>query len=180
MARDWTVRRLDRHRCNAAPLGRGPAVLLDNIRSAWNVGSIFRTCEGAGVRHLYLCGISAYPPNPRVLKTALGAEATLPWSHHPNALALIEEIRARGSAIFAVELTDRGRPYTDVEVPEDVTLVFGHETEGVAIPILAVADQVIEIPMAGRKNSLNVAVSAGVVLFELRRRREVARRPAAH
>ncbi|MBD3235390.1 MAG: TrmH family RNA methyltransferase [Candidatus Eisenbacteria bacterium] len=176
MSARWRVRRADRRERPAGvpARARGPTVLLDNIRSAWNVGSIFRSCEGAGVRHLHLCGISAYPPNPRVCKTALGAERMVPWSHHPQALPVVVELAARGSAIYAIELTDRSQPYDAVSFPEDVTLIFGHETAGVALPLLERAGRVLEIPMAGRKNSLNVAVSVGIVLFEVRRQRRRA------
>lgn len=169
MAHDDTVRRDELRR--GQPLAAdGPFVVLDNIRSAWNVGSIFRTCEGAGVRHLFLCGISAAPPNPRVLKTSLGAEEMLAWSHDPSTARVIALLREQGITIYAVEQSERSVPYTQVDYPRDCALVFGHETHGVAAPILAKADAVIEIPMAGRKKSLNVAVSVGVVLFEVRRR----------
>jgi tRNA G18 (ribose-2'-O)-methylase SpoU len=165
------VRRFDGD-AEAPPLpGRGPRVVLDNIRSAFNVGSIFRTCDAAGVEHLHLCGISACPPNPQVAKTALGAERSVPWSHQIDARELLEGLRREGFALFAVERTDRSLPYTDVPYPERCALVFGHEVAGVARPLLEMADQVIEIPMLGQKNSLNVATSVGVVLFELVRRR---------
>jgi 23S rRNA (guanosine2251-2'-O)-methyltransferase len=167
----WRVRRFDGETAAPRPPGPGLRVVLDNIRSAFNVGSIFRTCDAAGVEHLHLCGISASPPNPKVLKTSLGAERTVPWSHHVDAVALLRELRAAGYAVFAVERTDRSEPYTEVVFPEKCALVFGHEVAGVARPLLDAADRVIEIPMLGRKNSLNVATSAGVVLFELVRRR---------
>jgi 23S rRNA (guanosine2251-2'-O)-methyltransferase len=171
---DWRVRRFDAEAATPPPPGRGPRVVLDNIRSAFNVGSIFRTCDAGGVEHLHLCGISASPPNPKVLKTALGAERTVPWSHHVDAGALLRELRAAGYAIFAVERTERSVPYTEVVFPSKCALVFGHEVAGVARPLLDAADRVIEIPMLGRKNSLNVATSAGIVLFELVRRRLAA------
>lgn len=167
----WSVRRHDRPGAPSEFSARGPVVVLDNIRSALNVGSIFRTCDAAGVRHLYLAGITALPPNPQLLKTALGAEAAVPWSHHLSTAAVVAELRARGFRILAVELTSRSVPYTQVEYPADTALIFGHEVAGVAVPVLELADQVIEIPMFGRKNSLNVATSVGVVLFEILRRR---------
>jgi tRNA G18 (ribose-2'-O)-methylase SpoU len=170
MAREIAVRRSDRSHTEAGAAD-GPFVVLDNIRSAWNVGSILRTCEGAGVRHLFLCGISAAPPNPRVLKTSLGAERTVPWSHDPATMQVIRKLRSEGAAIFAVELTDRSVDYTTIDYPRDCAFVFGHETYGVAAPVLQAADRLIEVPMAGTKNSLNVAVSVGVVLFEALRRR---------
>ncbi|MBW2278400.1 MAG: RNA methyltransferase [Deltaproteobacteria bacterium] len=171
MSARWQVRRFDRRRPQRHPAEPGPCVVLDNIRSAFNVGSVFRTCEAAGTAHLYLCGISAAPPNPRVLKTSLGAEAVLPWSHHLSSTEVIENLRRQGIAIISVELTDRSQPYTAVDYPPRCALVFGHEVAGVAVPILERSDLVVEIPMLGRKNSLNVATSVGVVLFELVRRR---------
>lgn len=151
--------------------GRGPHVVLDNIRSAFNVGSVFRTCDAAGVAHLHLCGISAAPPNPKLLKTSLGAERTVAWSHCIDARERLAELREAGLTLFAVERAEGSLPYTDVEYPERCALIFGHEVAGVAAPLLAMADRVIEIPMLGRKNSLNVATSVGVVLFEIVRRR---------
>jgi tRNA G18 (ribose-2'-O)-methylase SpoU len=169
------VRRFDGETAAPRPPGPGPRVVLDNIRSAFNVGSIFRTCDAAGVAHLHLCGISAAPPNPKVVKTALGAERTVPWSHHIDAGELLAGLRRAGWTILAVERTDASLDYTRVEYPERCVLVFGHEVAGVARPLLELADRVIEIPMLGRKNSLNVATSAGVVLFELVRRRLASR-----
>ena len=170
-AADWSVRRHDRGQPQLAPPGLGPIVVLDNIRSAFNVGSIFRTCDAAGVRHLYLTGITALPPNPKILKASLGAEEMVPWSHTLSALDAITALRASGTHIVSVELTDRSRPYHGVDYPEDVAFIFGHEVAGVAVPILTASDQVVEIPMLGRKNSLNVGTSVGIVLFELVRRR---------
>jgi len=168
------ARRFDREGEAPRPLRCGPQVVLDNIRSAFNVGSVFRTCDAAGVAHLHLCGISACPPNPKLLKTSLGAERTVPWSHCIDARECLARLRAAGVALFAVERTEGSLPYTAVEYPERCALIFGHEVAGVAAPLLEMADRVIEIPMLGRKNSLNVATSVGVVLFELVRRRLAA------
>ena len=141
-------------------------MLLDNVRSAFNVGAILRTCDAAGAAHLYLCGISAAPPNPRVLKTSLGAEQWVPWSHHISAEAVATELRAAGVTLVAVEVTERSIPHTALTYPPEVAFIFGHEVAGVAEPLIAQADVTIEIPMLGRKNSLNVATSVGIVLFE--------------
>jgi 23S rRNA (guanosine2251-2'-O)-methyltransferase len=170
----WNVRRSDRRDAPRAHAEHGPVVVLDNIRSALNVGSIFRTCDAAAVRHLYLGGITALPPNPQLLKTALGAQETVPWSHRLSTVELVEELHAEGFCIVAVELTDRSVPYTQATYPVDTALVFGHEVAGVAVPVLDRSDQVVEIPMFGRKNSLNVATSVGVILFEILRRRIMA------
>ena len=167
----WVVRRHDRERSAQDLHNEGPYVILDSIRSAFNVGSIFRTCEAAAVRHLYLCGITAHPPNPKVLKTSLGSEETLPWKHFLSTAEAVETVQQRGVSVFAVELTDRSTPYTEIDYPEQTALIFGHEVSGVSVQILEMSDQVIEIPMLGRKNSLNVATSVGVILFELLRQR---------
>ena len=129
------MRRKDRPQSPPAFAERGPVVVLDNIRSALNVGSIFRTCDAAGVRHLYLAGITALPPNPQLLKTALGAETAVPWSHHLSTVEVVKELRARSYRVLAVELTNRSVPYTRVEYPVDTALVFGHEVAGVAVPV---------------------------------------------
>ena len=171
MADMWEKRCSDREGPPRPPPGPGPYVILDNIRSAFNVGAIFRTCEAAAIRRLYLCGISAHPPNPRVLKTSLGTEKTLPWEHILSTEETVRKLRERRIHIVSVELTNRSIPYTLAHYPEEVALVFGHEVAGVSSEILDLSDQVIEIPMLGRKNSLNVATSVGVVLFELVRRR---------
>ena len=162
----WEIYRHDRRRAPGPPPGSPPRVLLDNIRSAFNVGSVFRTCEAVGVRHLHLCGICAYPPNPRVLKTALGADRMVPWHHALSAVEEVDRLREAGTHVVAVELTDRSVPYPAAAYPDDLVFVFGHEVSGVAVPILDRADQVIEIPMMGRKNSLNIATSVGVILFD--------------
>jgi len=168
MSAAWGVRHYDRPA--AHPRAQRPLrVILDNIRSAYNVGAILRTCEAAGVEHIHLCGISATPANPKVLKTALHAEHMLPWSHHISALEVIDQLRSAGWACYAVELTARSRPYDAVRYPPRTALLFGHEVAGVAEPLLRKMDAVVEIPMQGRKNSLNVATSVGVVVFEVSR-----------
>ncbi len=147
-------------------------VVLDNIRSAFNAGSIIRTCEAAGVEHLYLCGITAAPPNPKVLKTALGAEQSLSWSHHLDVLEVVSSLHDEGFQIVSVEQTSAGKSYTEVDyAAQKVAFVFGHEVMGVAQSVLDRSDLTVEIPMYGRKNSLNVATAAGVVLFESLRQR---------
>jgi len=165
------ARPLDRPAVRPPAGWRGPRVILDNVRSAFNVGAIFRTCEAAGVAHLYLCGISAAPPNPRVLKTSLGAERWVPWSHHVSAVPVLRELRAGGVMLIAVELTSGSSSYTAITYPPEVAFLFGHEVAGIAKPLLGAVDAVVEIPMLGRKNSLNVATSAGIVLFEAVRQR---------
>ncbi|NUM49440.1 MAG: TrmH family RNA methyltransferase [Anaerolineales bacterium] len=146
------------------------AALLDNIRSTWNVGSMFRTADGAGLRHLYLCGYTATPENPKVGKTALGAEQALTWSHHPNGVELAQTLCAEGKRLIALE----GGTYTPIYhlTPAwDTTptvLVVGNEVAGVDPDILALCETIVSIPMWGVKESLNAAVAFGIGAYILR------------
>jgi tRNA G18 (ribose-2'-O)-methylase SpoU len=153
-----------------SPIDRVPLrLVLDNLRSAFNVGSIFRTCEGAGVEWLHLCGITPYPPHPRLDKTARGATALVPWSHHIDTLEAIQTLKGSGYALAALELTDRSVDYRSLPYPQPIVLILGHEVAGVTRPVLEQADWIVEVPLRGRKNSLNVATACGIVLFEILR-----------
>ena len=168
--RACTVRQRDRAASGGAPLGRLPIrIVLDNLRSAFNVGSIFRTSEGAGVEWIHLCGITPYPPNPKLEKTARGSEALVPWSHHIDTTEAVRLLRTRGYTLAALELTDRSVDYRSLPFPQPIALIVGHEVAGVTRPVLEEADYIVEIPLRGIKNSLNVATSFGVVLFEILR-----------
>jgi tRNA G18 (ribose-2'-O)-methylase SpoU len=142
-------------------------VVLDNLRSAFNVGSIFRTCEGAGVEQIHLCGITPYPPHPKLDKTARGATELVPWTHHIDCLEAVRRLKEDGFRLAALELTDRSVDYRSLPYTPPLALILGHEVAGVTRPVLEMADWILEIPMRGRKNSLNVATAAGVVLFEV-------------
>lgn len=147
------------------------AALLDNIRSTWNVGSMFRTADGAGLRHLYLCGYTSTPENPKVGKTALGAEQALAWSHHPNGVELAQTLLAEGKRLVALEGGERAQSLfhlTETWDKTPVVLVVGNEVAGVDPGILALCDQVVSIPMLGTKESLNAAVAFGVAVYALR------------
>ncbi len=147
-------------------------VILHDIRSAHNVGSIFRTADGAGVTKLYLCGYTPAPTDRfgRVVedieKTSLGATHSVPWEHGERTSECIERLRNEGIRIVVVEQHERALPYTDVSYKEDTAFIFGNEIDGVSEDILKMADDIIHIPMHGMKESLNVSVSAGVVLFD--------------
>ncbi|MCX7906538.1 MAG: RNA methyltransferase [Bacteroidetes bacterium] len=150
-------------------LPRHPIVLVaENIRSLHNVGSFFRTADGARIEKVYLTGFTGTPERAEVRKTALGAEASVPWEHDPDTLAVLERLRAAGYRIAALELTDRSRPYHAVR-PEEfpLALVVGNELTGVSDAALQRCDFALEIPQYGIKHSLNVSVAAGVVLFTL-------------
>jgi tRNA G18 (ribose-2'-O)-methylase SpoU len=146
-------------------------VVLHDIRSAHNVGSIFRTADGAGVSHIVLSGYTPLPIDRfgRVLtaiyKTALGATETVPWSHVDDTRAYLDELRARGVTIVVVEQDVRAIPYTAGEYTSPVAFVFGNEIEGVPRDCIDAAHIVVHIPMHGEKESLNVGVAAGIVLF---------------
>jgi len=146
------------------------AVLLDNIRSAWNVGSMFRAADGAGLRHLYLCGLSATPENEKVAKTALGSELAVPWSHHMDGVQLCRELKAAGYRIWALEGGDRAEDLYQMGIPKEqpLLLVVGNELSGVDPGILAECERVVCLPMSGQKGSLNVAVAFGIAVYSLR------------
>ncbi len=148
------------------------SVLLDNIRSAYNVGAIFRTADGVGAEQVYVCGITPNPrENPAVQKTALGAEAALAWSDHPDAVALGQELRSHGLYLIALETTPRSVPIFTINNQAlgdgPVLLVVGNEQAGVDPGLLALCDLVLALPMVGTKASLNAAVAFGVAAYWL-------------
>ncbi len=146
-------------------------VLLDNIRSLYNVGSIFRTADGAGIRHLYLCGITPTPDNPKLAKTSLGAEQTVGWSYHTNAVDLIVGKR-EGYQVWALEETPAAQSlFEPPPIPDKtkILLVIGNEVTGVDPGIMDLCNAILHIPMRGTKRSLNVATAFGVAAYALAR-----------
>ncbi len=146
------------------------SVLLDDVRSLYNVGAFFRTADACGLEKLYLCGITGRPPHRAISKTALGAEEAVPWEHSPNATAVLERLRGAGYEIAAVETSLHSVDLFDWTPRFPVCLVFGNEVEGIRPEATAAADTLVRIPMLGRKHSLNVATAGGVVLYELLRK----------
>lgn len=148
-----------------------PLVLvLDNVRSAFNVGSLFRTGETAGIAELITCGISAHPPHPKLRKTAMNSLDVVPTRHFDDTSAALESLRAQGYVIVVMETTSKSQVYTDVDFSgKKVALVLGNEVTGVDTRIMDTADLIIEIPTFGVKNSLNVASAAPIVVFEVLR-----------
>ncbi len=143
-------------------------VILDNLRSAYNVGSIFRTCECAGIEKLILCGITPCPPHKGIEKTALGTTETLPWEYELSVLSTIEKLRDKGYTIASLEITDQSVPITEIKKENfPLALIIGNEVYGVSDAVLSASDLILEIPLYGKKESLNVAVSTGVALFLL-------------
>ena len=145
-------------------------VLLDNVRSMYNVGAFFRTADAAGCEKLYLCGITGRPPKRAISKTALGAEETVAWDHEADAAAAIRRLRERRYEIAAIETSVHAVDLFDWAPAFPVCLVFGHEVDGIRPDLLALCDTNIRIPMLGRKHSLNVATAGGVVIYELLRK----------
>lgn len=143
-------------------------LLALNIRSLWNVGSFFRTADAFAVEHLYLAGYTAVPPRREISKTALGADAWIPWSAEPEPVATLHTLKSEGWQIVALELTPDAAPLTSADMGGQVCLIVGNEIGGVPTEILQLCDQTVHIPMLGRKESLNVAVATGVALYQLR------------
>jgi tRNA G18 (ribose-2'-O)-methylase SpoU len=143
--------------------------LLDNVRSVWNVGSMFRTADAAGLAGLYLAGMTATPPRPDMEKTALGATRTVPWDYWADPAAAVRHLQADGVRVVAVEQAPGAADWRSFAWTYPLCFVVGHEVRGVGSSVLDLADAVVEIPMAGVKTSLNVAVSFGLIAFEIRR-----------
>ncbi len=142
-------------------------VLLDNVRSLYNVGSIFRTSDAAGVEKIYLCGITGKPPRAEIHKAALGAEKSVPWEYFENPAGIVQQLKRDGFKIVVLEHTDQPRLYHEVNYEFPICLVVGHEITGVSDEVVALADLAIEIPMFGIKQSLNVAVAYGIAVYEI-------------
>lgn len=144
------------------------AVLVDNVRSAWNVGSILRTADGFGFDHAFLCGITPTPEQAEVRKTALGAEQFVTWSHHKDAVKLVEWLKTEGWQIWALEFVEGAVPIRSAEGDEHkIVLIVGSEVTGVDPGLLALANQIVYLPMHGQKRSFNVAVAFGAAAFAL-------------
>lgn len=146
-------------------------IVLDNIRSVFNVGSIFRSADGAGyVKKIYLCGITADIDNPKLEKTALGATEMVPSEHYDTTEDALKEIRDMNIPIYSVELTEDAKNFQEIDYPDELALVFGHEKKGVNEKILKeFSTEKIMVPMRGLKESLNVANCATTVLYEITR-----------
>jgi 23S rRNA (guanosine2251-2'-O)-methyltransferase len=146
------------------------AILLDNIRSIYNVGSFFRTADAAGIEKLYLSGITGSPPHKGISKTALGAEETVPWERVPSTLEMLEDLRARHYEIAAIETSNHAVDLFDWRPSFPVCVLFGSEVDGLPPEMTERADTHVRIPMLGMKHSLNVATAGGIVIYELLRK----------
>lgn len=144
-------------------------VVLDNVRSSNNIGSIFRTSDAMLVKKMYLCGISATPPDKEIHKTALGSEYSMDWEYFNSTEEAVQWLKNDGYTIIAIEQVEGSISLKDFypEVNEKIALVFGNEVKGVQQEVVNLCDKTIEIPQFGTKHSFNIAVSAGIVLWEL-------------
>ena len=146
------------------------SVMLDNVRSLYNVGAFFRTADAARIERIYLGGITGRPPQRAIAKTALGAEESVPWEHTWEPAALLRAVAQRGCEIAAVETTIYAVDLFDWVPRFPVCIIFGHEVDGISPEISALCDTHVRIPMLGSKHSLNVATAGGVVIYELLRK----------
>ena len=148
-------------------------LILENLRSAQNVGAIFRTADAIGIKKIYLTGYTPAPldkfgrPKKEIAKTALGAEKNIPWESVPDTMSLIAHLREDGFLIVAVEKVSGAIDYKTLESPDKVAFIFGNEVDGVLLATLGATDAVIAVPMRGTKESLNVATTAGIILFRI-------------
>ena len=144
-------------------------VILDNIRSLNNIGSVFRTCDAFAIQKIYLCGITAQPPHRDIRKTALGATETVEWAYEESTLELLEELKEKGVYVLAIEQVEGSISLQDFQLTnhQKLAIVFGNEVEGVQQAVVDACNDSLEIPQLGTKHSLNISVSAGVVLWEL-------------
>lgn len=153
------------HEAQKLPL----TVVLDNVRSQNNIGSVFRTADAFRIEHIALCGICSTPPHREIHKTALGAEESVEWSYHEETMACVQQLKERGYRIYAVEQVDDSCKLDRFSRADDrpVAIIFGNEIEGVQEELLPLCDGSIEIPQWGTKHSLNVSCAAAIVMWEM-------------
>ena len=144
-------------------------VVLNSIRSLHNVGTIFRTADGAGIEKIWLCGITGYPPQGGIAKTALGAENHVPWEYREDIIGLLKELKSTGYQIVLLEQMQGSISHDAFHAKSPVCLVVGNEIDGITEALQSLSDAAIEIEMDGIKNSLNVAVAFGIAAYQLRR-----------
>ena len=144
-------------------------VVLDNIRSLNNIGSVFRTCDAFLIEKIYLCGITAKPPHKDIHKTALGSTETVTWEYIENTMDVVENLQNKGIKIVAIEQAENATMLNDFNPKKDTTyaIVFGNEVKGVSQEVVSCSDVVLEIPQYGTKHSLNISVSCGVVVWDI-------------
>lgn len=144
-------------------------VVLDNVRSMHNIGSVFRTCDAFRAESVYLCGISSVPPHSEIHKTALGAEETVEWEYFGETSDAVKELKLKGYSVYAIEIAGGSikLPQFEIDRKKKVAVVLGHEVKGVQQAVIDICDGCIEIPQYGTKHSLNVSVTAGIIIWEI-------------
>lgn len=142
--------------------------MAHNVRSLWNVGAFFRTCDGLQIEHVYLTGYTGHPPRKEITKTAIGAEQWIPWEHNRDPLPIVEQLKKDGWQIVSLEIAKNAVDISRFKPTDKVLLIAGHELTGVPEPLLQLSDATVMIPMMGKKESLNVAVATGIALHHLR------------
>lgn len=143
-------------------------VVINNIRSLYNVGAIFRTADGIGIEKLWLCGITGYPPQSGIAKTALGAQESVPWEYRKDIIALLKELKSQGYQVVLLEQIAGSVSHDSFKPSSPVCLVVGNEVSGISDELLTLCDVAVEIDMDGVKNSLNVAVAFGIIGYHIR------------
>jgi len=143
-------------------------LIAHNIRSLWNIGSLFRSADAFDISHMYLTGYTAEPPRPEITKTALGAEAWIPWSKTEDPMSVIQERKKEGYEIISLEISQKSIPMDTHKPTGDICIILGHEILGVPVELQTASDAVVHIPMLGQKHSLNVSVAAGIAFFYYR------------
>lgn len=159
------VARQDLPQINRNPLH----AVIDNFRSAYNVGSVFRTADAGAVEHIHLCGMSAHPPHRKIEKTSLGAFEYVPWTYYEKTGDALDWLRAHNIPVAAIEVVEGATAHTRFAWPKPVAIVFGNEVTGINEKTLARCDATVCIPMCGFKNSINVATAYGIVQYEILR-----------
>ncbi|GIJ94039.1 RNA methyltransferase [Capnocytophaga stomatis] len=144
-------------------------VILDNVRSLNNIGSVFRTCDAFLIEKIFLCGITATPPNKEIHKTALGATESVDWEYVENTISVVERLKSQGIYVIGIEQAEKSVMLNDFQPKPNVkyAVIFGNEVKGVEQEVVSACDGVIEIPQYGTKHSLNISVSAGIVIWDL-------------
>ena len=142
-------------------------IIAHNIRSLYNIGTMFRTADALGADRLFLTGYSGIPPRKEISKVALGAEESVPWQYYKSLSYLIKKLKKEGVEIIAIEQDEESVDYKKVKVKKDTAFILGNEVRGISKQLLEQCDQIAEIPMKGKKESLNVSVTAGIVLFRI-------------
>ena len=143
-------------------------IILDNVRSAINVGSIFRTSDAFLIEKIILCGITAIPPDKEIRKTALGATDSVKWEFFENTINAVSKLKAEGYHVIGIEQTDKSTMLNDISLPKkSIAIIMGNEVNGVAQEVINMCNEVIEVPQFGTKHSLNISVATGIVIWEL-------------